>query len=53
VDALICAYIGPWAVKLLEAAGIKVFKAHGGAVMKAIEQFRAGKLHLLHDEQEG
>jgi len=50
VDALLCGYIGRWAVKMLEAAGIKVYKAHGGTVMQAIEQFRGGKLELLYEE---
>lgn len=50
VDALLCGYIGRWAVKMLEAAGIKVYKAHGGTVMQAIEQFRSGKLELLYEE---
>ena len=50
VDALLCGYIGRWAVKMLEAAGIKVYKAHGGTVLQAIEQFREGKLSLLYEE---
>jgi len=44
VDALICAGIGRWAIRLIEAAGTKVYIAHGGLVADAIEDFKAGRL---------
>jgi len=52
VDALLCGGIGSWAIKLLNAAGIKVYRAHGGPVMRAIREFREGKLRLFTDEGE-
>ena len=50
VEAILCGGIGRWAVKMLETAGIKVYKAHGGSVAGAIEDFRRGLLRPMINE---
>jgi len=50
VDALLCGGIGAWARRMLEAAGIKVYRAHGGSVDRAIRDFRKGKLKTFDEE---
>ena len=44
VDVLICAGIGSWAVRLIEAGGTKVYLAHGGLAEAAVEDFKSGRL---------
>lgn len=50
VDALLCGGLGKWARKMLQAAGIKVYRAHGGSVERALREFREGKLNTFDEE---
>ncbi len=50
VDVLLCGGLGKWARKMLEAAGLKVYRAHGGSVDRALREFREGKLKTFDEE---
>jgi predicted Fe-Mo cluster-binding NifX family protein len=44
VEAVISGNFGPKAFQVLNAAGIKAYRAHGGSVEDAIQAFKAGSL---------
>jgi predicted Fe-Mo cluster-binding NifX family protein len=49
VDAVITGRIGPNAMNVLRAAGLRVYRFDGGTVRQAVEGLKAGKLELSTD----
>lgn len=49
VEAVITGHVGPKAFKVLKAAEIKVYLAHGLKVKEAITSFKEGKLALAEN----
>ncbi|MDR6222477.1 putative Fe-Mo cluster-binding NifX family protein [Methanococcoides alaskense] len=49
IDALLTGNMGPNALSVLNAAGIKVFTGINGAVEETVSQYRQGQLDLIED----